>query len=309
MKLPPLNAVRVFEAAARHGSMRRAAEELFVTAGAVSQQVRLLEEHFGVPLLERRPTGLLLTTAGQDFYTSVGRHLRGIAQAADRVRPRDQQISLTVAPDFASRWLMPRLSLFAAQNPRVEVRIEATFGLADFDRDPFDLGIRTLFDVPSGLHSKLLLRQRVWPYCSPRYLAEQLTGPDGEANWRHARLLHESHPYDLWTPWFAHRGLGETNAEVGLYFSHGLLAILAAIDGEGVTLQPAEYVVREIESGALVPADPQGFESGLGYHVVWPRRPMKPAAEKFKDWLLEFVEGSRAPPGSAPDRTAATHFR
>ena len=286
--------------------MRRAAEELFVTAGAVSQQVRLLEEHFGVPLLERRPTGLLLTAAGQDFYTSVGRHLRGIAQAAERVRPQDQQISLTVAPDFASRWLMPRLSLFAAQNPRVEVRIDATFVLADFDRDPFDLGIRTLFDAPAGLHSRLLLRQRVWPYCSPRYLADHLTGSNGAANWQRARLLHESHPYDLWTPWFANRGLGETNAEVGLYFSHGLLAILAAIDGEGVTLQPAEYVEREIESGALVPADPQGFESGLGYHVVWPRRPMKPAAEKFKDWLLDLVEAPVPPPGSVTGHAVET---
>ncbi len=156
MKLPPLNAVRVFESAARHGSMRRAAEELFVSAGAVSQQIRTLEDHFGVKLLERTPRALLLTAAGQEFYSAVTRHLRGIAQAAERVRPQDQQIALTVAPDFASRWLMPRLSSFAAQNPEVEVRIDATFALADFEREPFDLGIRAGFNVPTGLNPALL---------------------------------------------------------------------------------------------------------------------------------------------------------
>ncbi len=302
MKLPPLNAVRVFEVAARHGSMRRAADELFVTAGAVSQQIRLLEEHFGVPLLERRSSGLLLTAAGQDFYSASARHLRGIAQAAERVRPQDQQISLTVAPDFASRWLMPRLSQFAALNPRVEVRIDATFAMADFDRDAFDLGIRSVVDFPTGLHARLLWQLRMRPYCSPTYFRDHLAhdGDSAErsAQWQHARLLHESHPYDLWAPWFSMRGLGETNAEVGLYFSHGLLAILAAIDGEGVTLQPPEYVVREVESGALVAADERLLDCGLGYYVVWPKRPLKAAAERFKDWILDQVE----PAGSAADR-------
>ena len=305
MKLPPLNAVRVFESAARLGSMRRASEELFVTAGAVSQQIRVLEEHFGIPLLERKPRALLLTPAGQEFYSAAGRHLRGIAQAAEQIRPHEQQISLTVAPDFASRWLMPRLSLFAALNPRVEVRIEATFIVADFDRDPFDLGIRTVFSKPTNLNAQLLLRQKVRPYCSPRYLASRLATQSGAVDWSRARLLHESHPYDLWAPWFAMRGMGETNAEVGLYFSHGLLAILAAIDGEGVTLQPPEYVVREVASGTLVAADDKLFESGLGYYLVWPKRPLKMAAEKFKDWILEIA----APPTEASDKPARKPLR
>ena len=269
--------------------MRRASEELFVTAGAVSQQIRVLEEHFGIPLLERKPRALLLTPAGQEFYSAAARHLRGIAQAAEQIRPHDRQIALTVAPDFASRWLMPRLSLFAALNPRVEVRIEATFTMADFDRDPFDLGIRTVFNKPTNLNAELLLRQKVRPYCSPRYLESQLATRSGAVDWSRARLLHESHPYDLWAPWFAMRGMGETNAEVGLYFSHGLLAILAAIDGEGVTLQPPEYVVREVASGTLVAADDKLFESGLAYYLVWPKRPLKMAAEQFKDWILEIA--------------------
>lgn len=273
--------------------MRRAAEELFVTPGAVSQQIKVLEDHFGVPLLERRPRALLLTPAGQEFYAAASRHLRGIAQAAEQIRPRDRQIAITVAPDFASRWLMPRLSSFAALNPRVEVRIDATFEMADFDRDPFDLGIRTVFEKPTNLNAELILRQKVRPYCSPTYFAEHLETRGGRVDWSRARLLHESHPYDLWAPWFAMRGLGETNAEVGLYFSHGLLAILAAIDGDGVTLQPAEYVTREVASGALVAADDAWFESGLSYYLVWPRRPLKPAAEAFKDWILDIAAKAR----------------
>ena len=284
--------------------MKRAAEELFVTPGAVSQQIRALEDHFGTALLERRPRALLLTLSGQEFYTAVARHLRGIALAAEQVRPRDRQIALTVAPDFASRWLMPRLSQFAAHNPRVEVRIDATFVMADFDRDPFDLGIRSVFSAPTGLHARLLLRQKLKPYCSPAYHAAHLAERDRAEGWRRARLLHESHPYDLWGPWFAAKGLPETNAEVGLYFSHGLLAILAAIDGEGVTLQPAEYVDREVRSGALVAADADAFDSGLAYYLVWPRRPLKPAAEQFRNWIID-IAGAGETTGAADGKPGA----
>lgn len=289
MKLPPLNSVRVFESAARLGSMRRAAEELFVTAGAVSQQIRALEDHFGVPLFERSPRALILTPSGQEFFSAVTLHLRGIAHAADRIRPRNQQIALSVAPDFASRWLMPRLSSFATDNPQVEVRIDATLALADFDREPFDLAIRTATQPPRDLEVRLLLRQRVMPYCSPAYFATHLAARQHGEGWGRARLLHESHPYDLWASWFAMKGFTEANAEVGLYFSHGLLAILAAIDGEGVTLQPIEYVEREVRAGSLVAADDVIFESGLAYYLVWPERPLKPAAGRFRDWILALV--------------------
>jgi LysR family glycine cleavage system transcriptional activator len=300
MQLPPLNAVRAFECVGRHGSMRRAAEELFVTPGAVSQQVRLLEEYFGQVLFDRTPRALVLTSSGQEFFSAASRHLRGIAQAAERVRPGDQQIALTVAPDFASRWLMPRLSTFAARYPKVEVRIDATFAMADFDRDPFDLGIRSVFNRPVDLHTELLLRQRVRPYCSPEYLARHIKGKASARAWAQARLLHESHPYDLWAPWFAMRGFTEPNAEVGLYFSHGLLAILAAIDSEGVTLQPPEYVSREVKSGSLVPADARLFESGLSYYLVWPKRPLKASAEAFKDWILDIVRKTTAAEDAIP---------
>ena len=289
MRLPPLNAVRAFESAARLGGMRQAAEELFVTPGAVSQQIRALEAHFGLPLFERLPRAIHLTAAGLEFYSAVTRHLRGIAQAADRLRPGEQQIALTVAPDFASRWLMPRLSAFTALNPKFEVRVDASIGLADFERDAFDLGIRTSLQPPAHLNSALLLRLRVRPYCSRPYFEGLFTKRTVADAWVHARLLHESHPFDLWMHWLTKRGLPESNAETGLYFSHGQLAILAAIDGEGATLQPPEYVERELRSGALVEADAAIYDSGLGYYLVWPRRALRAPAEKFKEWVLGLV--------------------
>lgn len=294
MRLPPLNAVRAFESAARLGGMRQAAEELFVTPGAVSQQIRTLEAHFGVPLFERIPRAIHLTGAGQEFYSAVTRHLRGIAQAADRLRPGEQQIALTVAPDFASRWLMPRLGAFTALYPKVEVRVDASFALADFERDAFDLGIRTSLEPPAGLNSELLLRQRVRPYCGRTYFERLFKKRTKTDAWVHARLLHENYPFDLWTQWLNMRGLAESNAETGLYFSHGQLAIQAAIDGEGVTLQPAEYVEREVQSGVLVAADGSIYESGLGYYLVWPRRALRSPAEKFKEWVIGLVNAGHS---------------
>jgi LysR family glycine cleavage system transcriptional activator len=261
----------------------------------VSQQVRALETWLGVPLFERAARAIHLTEAGQEFHAAVSRHLRGIAQAAEQLQPSEQRIAVTVAPDFASRWLMPRLRGFATLYPKVEVRLDASFAFADFDRDPFDLGIRTGYEPPAGLNAEMLLAQSMRPYCSPGYFAKVFKGKPKAATWTHARLLHENRPYDMWTPWFAMRKLGEPNAEVGLYFSHGTLAILAAIEGEGVTLQPPQYVDREVASGALVAADPATLVSGLNYYLVWPKRPLRPAADKFRSWLIETARAGPAP--------------
>ena len=293
MDLPPLHSVRAFEAAARHRSMRDAAAELFVTAGAVSQQVRALEHHLGVALFERSARAIRLTESGEAFYVAVSRHLRGIAQAAEQLRPGEQRIAVTVAPDFAARWLMPRLRGFATLHPKVEVRVDASLAFADFDRDPFDLGVRTGSEPPAGLHTEILLKQSMRPYCSPDYFARVFRRQRKAAAWVRARLLHESRPFDMWSAWFAARRLGEPNTEVGLYFSHGTLAIIAAMEGEGVTLQPQEYVEREVGSGVLVAADAATLVTGVNYYLVWPKRPLRPAAEKFRNWILETA---RPPP-------------
>jgi LysR family glycine cleavage system transcriptional activator len=304
MKLPPLNSVRAFEAAARLSSMRDAAAELFVTPGAISQQVRALETYLEVPLFERSARSIRLTDAGQVFQAAVTRHLRGIAQAAEQLRPGEQRIALSAAPDFAARWLMPRLRSFATLHPKVEVRVDASVDFADFDRDPFDLAIRVALEPPAQLNSALLLRQTMRPYCSPDYFARVFKGRPKATVWPHARLLHENRPYDMWTQWFAMRGLAEPNAEVGLYFSHGSLAIIAAIEGEGVTLQPPQYVEREVEHRALMPADAALLSSGAHYFLVWPRRPLRPAADRFRAWIIETARADHGGPARKVRRTA-----
>ena len=150
------------------------------------------------------------------------------------------------------------------------------------------------------------------PYCSPDYFARVFKGKARPAAWTHARLLHEDRPYDMWTQWFTMRRLGLPNTEVGLYFSHGTLAILAAIEGEGVTLQPPQYVEREVATGTLVAADATTLVSGLNYYLVWPKRPLRPAAEKFKAWVMDTAHGDAKTPRSTtrgvvpdpPDQTS-----
>src|SRR4051812_11171936 len=142
MRLPPLNAVRAFDAVARLGSVRAAADELAVTPAAVSQQLRVLEAHLGIPLTQRHGRGLMLTDSGRTWHGEIARHLRAIALAADRVRPGRRVVQVTVVQSFGSRWLMPRLNKFTAREPEIEVRIDASPALADLARDPFDLAMR-----------------------------------------------------------------------------------------------------------------------------------------------------------------------
>ena len=141
MRLPPLNAVRAFDAVARLGSVRAAAEELAVTPAAVSQQLRVLEANLGLALTQRDGRGIALTEAGRGWHGEIARHLRAIAVAAERVRPGRRVVQVSVVPSFGSRWLMPRLPLFTAQQPEIEVRIDATATLVDLTRDPVDLAI------------------------------------------------------------------------------------------------------------------------------------------------------------------------
>lgn len=276
-----------------------------MTPGAVSQQIRLLEDYFGVALFERLPRAVRLTPTGQEFFTGVTRHLRGIAQASERVRPRSDQVLVTVSPDFASRWLVPRLAEFMQRHPSVEVRVDASFALADFERDSFDLGIRYGLHPRQGddarIEGRLLFMQRVTPFCSPTYRARHFDNVSLAAAWRSVRLLHENPPFDLWPQWLASRGYTELDTGAGLYFSHGLLAVPAAIGGEGVTLQPREYVERELQAGTLVAADTAEFASGRGYHLVWPKRPMRAAAMWFRDWILDAVSATATGQNAAQD--------
>jgi LysR family glycine cleavage system transcriptional activator len=288
MRLPPLNAVRAFDAVARLGSVRAAADELAVTPAAVSQQLRVLEAHLGLALTQRQGRGLMLTESGRTWHGEIARHLRAIALAAERVRPGRRVVQVTVVQSFGSRWLMPRLFKFTEREPEIEVRIDASPVLADLTRDPFDLAIREgRGSYPEAESVRLFVLEFV-PVASPA-LARRMRRRNGTIDWSRARLLHEV-TYDYWPDWIAMVGAAGIDVARGLFFSHTMLALDAAIEGQGVALAPPPLAERELARGALEVLDPRPFVPGSGIYLAWPRkglRTLSPAATAFRDWVIE----------------------
>lgn len=318
MRLPPLNAVRAFDAVARLGSVRAAADELAVTPAAVSQQLRVLEAHLGLPLTQRHGRGIALTESGRSWHGEIARHLRAIALAAERVRPGRRVVQVTVVQSFGSRWLMPRLHKFTAREPEIEVRIDASPVLADLARDPFDLAVREGTGVYPEAETVQLFPLDCLPLASPE-VARGIRRRGGTIDWARARLLHELN-YDYWADWMAMTGNGDVDVSRGLFFSHTMLALDAAIDGQGVVLSPLPLAERELTRGALEIVDRRAFSPGRGIHLAWPRRQLRalpPAALAFRDWLIEEAQAlpaygtvatghaaAAAPPGRAPSPRA-----
>ena len=295
MRLPPLNAVRAFDAVARLGSVRAAADELAVTPAAVSQQLRVLEAHLGISLTQREGRGLTLTESGRAWHAEIARHLRAIALAAERVRPGRRVVQVTVVPSFGSRWLVPRLPLFTAREPEIEVRIDAGPGLADLARDPFDLAIREGGGIYPEAETVCLFPLELFPVASPPYAA-RLKGKSPAIDWSRARILHEVN-FDYWPDWCALVGRTDIDISRGMFFSHTMLALDAAIDGQGVALTPRFLAERELARGTLVLVDPRGYTTGTGIYLAWPRRSVRtlsPAAIAFRDWLIDEARASTA---------------
>ena len=300
MRLPPLNAVRAFDAVARLGSVRAAAEELAVTPAAVSQQLRVLEAHLGIALTQRHGRGLILTDPGRTWHGEIARHLRAIALAAERVRPGRRVVQVTVVQSFGSRWLMPRLQSFTAREPEIEVRIDASPVLADLARDPFDLAIREGRGTYPEAESVHLFALEFFPVASPA-IARKLKRRNGTIDWSRARLLHEV-SYDYWPDWTAMAAVTDVDVARGLFFSHTMLALDAAVEGQGVALAPTPLAERELARGALELVDPRGFAPGTGIYLSWPRRGLRtlsPAATAFRDWVIEEAQATWKPAAAA----------
>jgi LysR family glycine cleavage system transcriptional activator len=293
VRLPPLNAVRAFDAVARLGSVRAAADELAVTPAAVSQQLRVLEAHLGLALTQRQGRGLALTDSGRTWHGEIARHLRAIALAAERVRPGRRVVQVTVVQSFGSRWLMPRLTKFTAREPEIEVRIDASPVLADFARDPFDLAIR---EGRGNYDTEVvrLFELSFVPVASPQ-VARRMRRRNGTLDWSRARLLHEV-TYDYWPDYVAMADLPDVDVARGLFFSHTMLALDAAVDGQGVALAPPPLAERELARGALEVIDHRPYVSGTGIYLCWPRRQLRSlsnAATAFRDWVIEEARATR----------------
>ncbi len=277
--LPPLNALRAFEASARHLNFRRAADELGVTQGAVAQQVRGLEARLAEKLFDRMPRGLRLTEAGRRFHAPLQRAFQLIEEAVDDLAGT-RQITISVTPSFASKWLVPRLNTFTDLHPDISVQVDARERLADFRTDNVDIAVRQ-GRAPFG--PGLV----VTPLFSTEFVA--VCSPDLAGNVRAARdllgqvLLNDTH--GLW-PLFLER-VGVTGKPRMMSFSQTSLAIDAAMSGQGIALANAPLVERELESGRLVQALPDVLIGDLGFHVVAPAKPRQPElVGSVRDWLL-----------------------
>lgn len=306
--MPPFVSLRVFEAAARSGSFARAAEELGISAGAVSQHIRSIEEFAGQPLFRRLGRGVELTEAGKSAFAHASAAIAEMLQAGRAMRSalRGRRISISTAPSFASKWLIPRLSQFQELYPDTEVRMSADMTLTDFSGSDMDLAIRYGPGGYEGLHCERLMTESVVVVCSPRLL-EGRSGAKTAADLINLPLIHDDAPErdpscPTWGMWFAARGLRRADAERGLRFNQSSLAIEAAIGGKGLALAKRQLALGDIAEGRLIaPLIESEAPVNFAYWLVWPRgRRFEPAQMAFLDWLRgQAIEGD-----SAADHTA-----
>lgn len=287
-RLPSLNALRVFEAAARHLSFSRAAEELHLTQSAVSHQIRTLETELGVRLFHRAGRSMLLTGHGQRLCIHVRDGLtcfaRGVTEIRDECGP--QTLTISVVPSLAAGWLVPRLPDFYLRNPGIDVTVHATTELASFVRDDIDLALRTGQGKWPGLRSELLLSTDVFPVCSPAYRGGDL--PKTPADLLDCALLHAL-PVASWEEWFKSAGVTLDGPLRGPRFSDPGMAVETARDAQGVTLGRATFVRKDLEAGRLVRLmrDLPGLHTS-DYYIVYPEgAELSRRTRLFHDWLLE----------------------
>lgn len=293
--LPPLNSLRAFEAAARHLSFTKAAEELHVTPAAVSQQIKLLEEHCGTKLFRRLTRALMLTDAGQAALPPLREGFDKLAEAVDRLRSHDRGGILTVSvpPSFGAKWLVHRLDRLNAAHPEFDVRIDATDTLVDFSDAGVDIALRYGRGTYPGLHAEHLMPEVAFPVCSPALLEGEhpLRAPEDLS---HHTLLHvqwkmEHEAAPNWRMWLRAAGIEGIDAERGPRFTIEGMTVQAAIEGQGVALASGSLVSDDLKAGRLVrPFGPTICEAtAFSYYLVYPQANAEsPKVKAFRDWIM-----------------------
>ncbi len=290
-RLPPLNALRAFEAAARHLNFSRAADELSVTPGAVSQQIQNLEDYVGGSLFKRTPRGLLLTDAAQMALPALREAFDRLAEAASLLTaPVDgRRLTLTAAPSFAAKWLVPRLGSFEAAHPNIDVWLSADMELVDFAAGEIDMAIRYGAGHYPGLETVRLMRETVVPVLSPELMAANpINQPSDLA--KHV-LLHDGSPdadesCPDWLMWLAARGVKGLDGNRGPRFNQSSLVIEAAVGGRGVALAKRTLAQDDLDAGRLVA--PMGITTDVdfAYFVVYPKAKGRlPQVKAFVAWI------------------------
>lgn len=287
-RLPPLNAMRTFEAAARHLSFTRAAQELNVTQAAVSHQIKSLEEHLGMPVFRRLNRALMLTEAGQALFPAVNEAMDIMTTAVDRLHRHDRTGVLTVSTmdSFAATWLVPRLGRFRAAHPDIDLHISTSDESVDFDRVDIDLAIRYGHGEWPGLKVDRLMSEELFPVCSPELLSAgaPLATP---ADLKNHTLLHDDMRVD-WRMWLMAVGEAGVESDRGPSYQHSNLVIQAAEQGDGVALARSVLVERALAAGRLVRPFDFALQTNYAYYVVCPHANLdRPKVKAFREWLLE----------------------
>jgi LysR family glycine cleavage system transcriptional activator len=304
-KLPPLNAVRAFEVAARHVSFTKAADELHVTHGAVSRQVALLESWLGAPLFRRTSSQLVLTDVGRAYMEEIGAALDRVALASTHVkqRVRPSVLRLNAPPTFAMRWLIPRLSTFQRRHPEIEVRLTTALGPVRFSERDFDMAIRGAHEPMAGCRSEPFMRETIVPVCQASLRAHGgLAAPADLA--RHTLIGYGTEPY-AWADWLRAAGVPDLRPAKQLNFEQMFFALQAAAEGLGVVLVPLFLVIDDIAAGRL--CCPFGALGAMHrhYYVSSPASAVSPSVERavgaFREWLMQEGRDSEAVLGERED--------
>src|SRR5215475_7564087 len=293
-RLPSLNSLKAFEAAARHESFTRAAEELYVTQGAVSQQVKSLETGLGIKLFNRERQRLILTEAGRDYLAVIRDALDRIAVGTERLLRRQESGALTVStsPDFAAKWLVNRLSRFAEKHPDVDLRVSATTHRVDFARDDVDIAIRHGDGNWPGLEVDRLYSERLFPVCNPKLVVGRgrITKPADLLKFPLLRLEDAKN----WMRLFEAAGV-KTVIGPGPVLNSASMLIDAAIDGHGIALARTALAAWDLLNGRLVRPLGVSLRMANTYWIVCPKAAANvPKIARFRNWVLaEAVEDTR----------------
>jgi LysR family glycine cleavage system transcriptional activator len=295
-RLAHLNALRAFEATARLGSYVRAADELAVTAAAVGQQVRMLEEHFGRALFERQGKKLVLTAAARAVLPDIKDAFDRLAQAANHLRERRNAdlVTITLSPSVTAKWLMPRIEAFSMAHPEVDLRLDTTDRVVDLLRENVTLGIRYGAGRYPGLDATLLMADEVFPVCSPSLIrTRKLREPDDLA---HFKLVHDTsmeyHPgFPTWATWLKAAGARRVDARRGLRVNSPVMALQAAIDGQGVALARTVTAAGDLREKRIIRPFRFACATNYSYYLLYPAGlPLSQAASAFCRWLKTEVE-------------------
>ncbi len=296
-RLPPLKALCAFEAAARHRSFTRAAQELGVTQGAISKQIALLENSLNVHLLERGKRQVTLSREGEGYLPSVAAALDMIAQATDEIahgQSRRELLTINILPSLSSRWLIPLLDDFRHSHPHIRVKLAIGDGPIDFAASDADIAIRAArSNLWKRLHAEPIMGEELLPVLSPALkLSTPLESPADLA--RHTLLQHTSRP-DMWPQYLRAMGIRNPKMKYDLGFEHFFMLIQAAADGLGVALIPRFLIAKELKERSLEVAFTRPYQSPYRYYFVCPRHTLdQKKICLFRDWLKRITRTDEA---------------